>query len=276
MAPVNNPYQPYAVKLLKVTEESPTIKTFTTTMPSGFKFQAGQFVEVTVPGIGEAPFTPSSSPYEKDFLEVTVAGVGRVTESHHSLQPGVTLGLRGPFGKEYPIDKFQDKEILLVGGGVGLAPLRSLFLSLTQDLSRFRRVLFCCGSKTPQDYIYKDHIFDSWQKMDSKVCFRITVDKADEKWQGQVGVVTKTLDNLDVNIKNSVAIVCGPPIMMKFTTLKLLELGYQPPQIYLSMERMMVCGLGLCQHCGIGSHLVCKDGPVFTYEEIKEEPEIWA
>ncbi len=271
-----NPYQPYAVNLLKVTEESPTIKTFTTTMPSGFKFLAGQFVEVTVPGTGESPFTPSSSPYEKDFLEVTVARVGRVTENLHSLQPGVTLGLRGPFGKEYPIEKFRDKEILLVGGGVGLAPLRSLFLSLTQDLSRFRKVLFCCGSKTPQDYIYKDKIFDSWQKMDSKVCFRVTVDKADEKWKGQVGVVTKTLDNLDVNIKNSVAIVCGPPIMMKFTTLKLLELGYQPPQIYLSMERMMVCGLGHCQHCGIGHHLVCKDGPVFTYEEIKDEPEIWA
>ena len=119
-----NLYQPYAVKLLKVTEESPTIKTFTTTMPSGFKFLAGQFVEVTVPGIGEAPFTPSSSPYEKDFLEVTVAGVGKVTENLHSLQPGITLGLRGPFGKGYPLDKLKGKEVLIVGGGVGLAPLR--------------------------------------------------------------------------------------------------------------------------------------------------------
>ncbi len=270
-----NPYQPVPVTLTRVTEESPTIKTFTMNAPSGFRFLAGQFVEITVPGVGEAPFTPSSSPYEDRYLEVSVARVGRVTAKLHTLQPGAILGLRGPFGKSYPIEKFIGKEVLLVGGGVGLAPLRSLFLSLVHDVNRFKKIVFCCGARTPQDYLYKNSIFNQWCKIDPKVCFRITVDKGDESWKGQVGVVTKTLDNLDIDVKNSVAVVCGPPIMMKFTTFKLLEIGYLPTDIYLSMERMMVCGLGHCQHCGIGRFLVCKDGPVFTYQEIKDEPEIW-
>ncbi|MFH2069480.1 MAG: FAD/NAD(P)-binding protein [Candidatus Omnitrophota bacterium] len=272
-----NPYQPYAVELLKVTEESPLIRTFTMVAPPNFRFLAGQFVEISVPGKGEAPFTPSSSPYETNYLEVSVAKVGGVTETLHSLQPGAILGLRGPFGKDYPLEKFTGKDILLVGGGVGLAPLRSLFLSLVHELKRFNKIRFCCGSRTPQDFIYKEHIFDLWQKIDPKVSLRITVDRCeDDCWKGDVGVVTKTLDNLDLEIKNSVAVVCGPPIMMKFTTFKLLELGYRPENIYLSMERMMVCGLGHCQHCGIGKYLVCKDGPVFAYQDIKDEPEIWA
>lgn len=272
-----NPYHPRPVELIKVTEESPLIKTFTMTAPSDFRFLAGQFVEISVPGKGEAPFTPSSSPYETDCIEVSVAKVGGVTEMLHSLQPGATLGLRGPFGKDYPLEKFAGKDILLVGGGVGLAPLRSLFLSLIHDLTRFNKIRFCCGSKTPQDFIYKEHVFDHWHKIDPRVCLRLTVDRCDDNsWKGQTGVVTKTLDNLDLEIKNSVAVVCGPPIMMKFTTFKLLELGYQPENIYLSMERMMVCGMGHCQHCGIGKYLVCKDGPVFAYEQIKDEPEIWA
>ncbi len=272
----NNPYQPQPVKLLKVTRESPAIKTFTLTMPEGFSFQAGQFVEVTVPGLGEAPFTPSSSPHEKDFLEVSVANVGTVTEKMHAMEPGEMLGLRGPFGKNYPLDDYAGKDILIVGGGVGLAPLRSLFLALVHELDRFGKITFCCGCRSPEDYIYKNLLFDQWPKIDPKISFRITVDKADENWKGRTGVVTTTLDKLDVDLKNSVAVVCGPPIMMKFSTLKLLELGYPPERIYLSMERMMVCGQGHCQHCGIGKYLVCKDGPVFTFEQIQNEPEIWA
>jgi len=271
-----NPYQPHAVELLKVTEESPLIKTFRLSSPPNFYFLAGQFVEISVPEIGEAPFTPSSSPYEHNYLEVSVARVGLVTQKLHNLSAGAKLGLRGPFGRDYPIEKFVGKDILIVGGGVGLAPLRSLFLSLVHELHRFGKIIFCCGSKTPQDYIYKELILDQWQKIDPKIIFRITVDKPDDCWKGQCGVVTKTLDNLDIDVKNSVAVVCGPPVMMKFATFKLLEIGYQPPQIYLSMERMMVCGLGHCQHCGIGDHLVCKDGPVFTYEQLKDQPEVWA
>ena len=199
-----NPYQPYAVELLKVTDESPSIKTFTIAAPPNFRFLAGQFVEIAVPGKGEAPFTPSSSPYETNYLEVSVAKVGAVTEALHSLQTGAILGLRGPFGKDYPLKKFAGKDILLVGGGVGLAPLRSLFLSLVHELHNFNKIHFCCGSRTPQDFIYKEYIFDHWQKIDPKVCLRVTVDRCDDGcWKGPIGVVTKTLDNLDLEIKTA-------------------------------------------------------------------------
>ncbi len=276
MSKHKQPYQPQPLELLKVVEETPLIKTFTFTRPDDFSFEAGQFVEITVPGLGEAPFTPSSCPYEKECLEVSVARVGTVTEKMHALKPGDMLGLRGPFGQKYPLDYYAGKDILIVGGGVGLAPLRSLFLALVHDLDRFGKITFCTGCRSPEDYIYKELLFEKWPKIDPKISFRITVDKPSENWTGRTGVVTTTLEDLDMDIKKSVAVVCGPPIMMKFSTLKLLELGYPPERIYLSMERMMVCGLGHCQHCSIGPYLVCKDGPVFTYEQIKDEPEIWA
>ena len=150
-----NPYLPIQAELTDVIEESPTIKTFRLVPQKEFTFQAGQFVEVTVPGVGEAPFTPSSSPYEKEFLEITVMRVGRVTKALHELTPGAKLGLRGPFGQPYPLHEFKDKEILIVGGGVGLAPLRALFLTLMAEREKYKKVVFCCGAKTPQDYIYK-------------------------------------------------------------------------------------------------------------------------
>ena len=200
---------------------------------------------------------------------------GSVTARIHELKKGDVVGLRGPYGNEYPLSEFEDKEILLVGGGVGLAPLRALFLALVHDIDKYKRILFCCGSRTPEDIIYKDCVLDKWQKLNKKVDFRITVDKGDKKWKGDVGLVTTTLDNLDINIKNSVAIVCGPPIMMKFTTFKLIEIGYSEEQVYLSMEKNMSCGIGKCCHCRIGNFYACKDGPVFRYDTISGFHEIW-
>ncbi|HOL21230.1 MAG TPA: FAD/NAD(P)-binding protein [bacterium] len=275
---MENIYNPIRCEVREVITESPTIKTVVLTPEKEFSFLAGQFASLTVPGVGEAPFTPSSSPYDKEKLEFTVMKAGRVTEAIHNLKSGDIVGVRGPYGQPYPLDKYSGKEILLVGGGVGLAPIRALFLALMETISNYKRIVFCCGAKTPDDYIYKDLIFDKWQKLCEKnpLCFRITVDRKDEKWKYNEGVVTKTLDGLDINIKNSVAVVCGPPIMMKFTTLKLLEIGYAENQIYLSMERKMYCAIGQCRHCLIGDKFVCKDGPVFTYEQIKDKPNIWA
>ncbi len=272
-----NIYEPIKCEVLEVITESPTIKTVILKPEKEFSFLAGQFASLTVPGVGEAPFTPSSSPYEKKTLEFTVMKAGKVTAEIHNLKPGDTVGVRGPYGKPYPLDFYKGKEILLVGGGVGLAPLRALFFALMHTVKDYKRIVFCCGAKTPDDYIYKGKILDEWHSLCDKnpVCFRITVDRKDEKWKYGEGVVTKTLDGLDVNIKNSVAVVCGPPIMMKFTTLKLLEIGYTDPQIYLSMERKMYCGVGQCRHCLIGDLFVCKDGPVFTYDKLKDKPNIW-
>jgi len=276
---VRNPYQPIKAKIENVIPETPNIKTFVFKPEEPMHFKAGQFIQLTVPGVGEAPFTPSSSPYEKEKLEVTIMEAGTVTSALHSLVSGDVIGIRGPYGKEYSLFDFQDKEILIVGGGVGLAPLRSLFLALVHNVERYKKILFCCGAKTPADIVYKNAVLKDWQNLyPERIHFRITVDKGNEDWKGKVGLVTYTLDNLSEEIENiekSVAVVCGPPIMMKFVTLKLIDVGYKLANIFLSMEKNMSCGIGKCGHCQMGKFLVCRDGPVFTYEQIKDIPAIW-
>lgn len=272
---LTNPYQPIRAQVEKVIQETPNIRTFVLRPRTPVVFQTGQFIELTVPGFGEAPFTPSSSPEIEEQMDVTVMKAGKMTAALHGVQPGEWVGLRGPFGLGYPIGDFVGKEILIVGGGVGLAPLRSLFFALVHRLDMYERIVFCYGARTPSDIVYGKAILEEWPKLDSRIVFRMTVDKGDDSWKGNVGLVTTTLDNLDVSVANSVAVVCGPPIMMKFGTLKLLSLGYQPEQIYLSMEKNMSCGIGKCGHCQLGKYYVCRDGPVFSYDQIKDARETW-
>lgn len=276
---MENIYNPIKCEVVDVFEESQTIKTVRLKPLDNFSFQAGQFISFTVPGVGEAPFTPSSSPFEKNYIDVTIMKTGKVTAAIHNLKKGDTAGIRGPYGKPYPLEKFANKNILLVGGGVGLAPLRALFYALIEKLENYKSIVFCCGAKSPADFIFKKEVFETWLSetwlsSKKKISFRITVDKKDAQWKYSEGVVTKTLDGLPFSPEN--AVVCGPPVMMKFTTLKLLDVGYKPQEIYLSMERKMYCAIGQCRHCLIGDKFVCKDGPVFTYEEIKDQPKIWA
>ena len=272
---IDNPYLPIKAEVKSVSLETPTIKTFTLKPEKPMHFKAGQFIEMTIPGIGEAPFTPSSSPHEKSKMDISIMNVGRVTDKIHGLKKGDTVGLRGPYGNEYPLSDYEGKDVLLVGGGVGLAPLRALFLALIHDVKKYKSITFCCGAKTPGDIIYKESILDKWQKLDKKVNLRVTVDKKDKDWKGKEGLVTTTLDNLKIDLKNSVAVVCGPPIMMKFSTFKLIDIGYKEEQIYLSMEKNMSCGFGKCGHCRIGDFYACKDGPVFRYDKISNLHEIW-
>jgi len=269
-----NPYQPINGKIVDIIDESSTIKTFVVVPESDFNFQTGQFVELTLPGEGEAPFTPSSSPAETKKVEITIMEAGRVTALFHKCKKGQNVGIRGPFGNGYPIDGFVGKEVYIVGGGVGLAPIRSLFLTLVDRIKDFKSIICRFGARTPDDFIYKNTLFGAWQKING-VNMKLTVDKADGDWKDNVGVVTTILARDDVDVKNAVAVVCGPPIMMKFTTLKLLELGFSDKDIYLSMEKNMSCGIGKCGHCMLGKYYVCKDGPVFTYDQIKHYPDIW-
>jgi NAD(P)H-flavin reductase len=269
-----NLYQPIKSEIVDIIDESPTIKSFVVVPETEFKFATGQFVELTLPGEGEAPFTPSSSPAQTDKMEITIMNAGRVTDLLHHSSKGQMVGIRGPYGNGYPIGDYVGKEVYIVGGGVGLAPIRSLFLTLVDRIKDFKSVVCRFGARTPEDYIYKNSVFGSWQKIDG-VDMKLTVDKANGQWKDNVGVVTTILDPADVDLKNAVAIVCGPPIMMKFATLKLLEFGFKPKDVYLSMEKNMSCGVGKCGHCMIGKYYVCKDGPVFTYEQIKDYPNIW-
>jgi NAD(P)H-flavin reductase len=269
-----NPYQPINGEIVEIIDESPTIKSFVVVPQESFRFETGQFVELTLPGEGEAPFTPSSSPSETEKMEITIMKTGRVTARLHDCQKGQKVGIRGPFGNGYPIGDFAGKEVYIVGGGVGLAPIRSLFLTLVERIKEFKSVVCRFGAKTPDDFIYKDTLFGPWQKI-SGVDMKLTVDEGNGEWKSHVGVVTTILNSGDVDIKNAVAVVCGPPIMMKFVTLKLLEFGFPPESIYLSMEKNMSCGIGKCGHCMIGKYYVCKDGPVFTYDQVQKYTEIW-
>jgi NAD(P)H-flavin reductase len=273
MQGIRNIYTPIMARLTEVIEESPSIKTFVLVPEDKFSFKTGQFIELSVDGVGEAPFTPSSSPLVTEKLEVTVMKTGYVTEYMHMLKPGVFMGIRGPYGRGYPVETFFGKEVLILGGGCGLAPIRSLLYALESIKDNLVKIILCYGSKTPADCIYKP-LFDRLNNIDKFEAYR-TVDKADEDWNGSVGVATNLLNKIKINIANSIAVVCGPPVMMKFGTIRLLEMGYRDDQIYLSMEKNMSCGLGKCGHCMMGEFFVCRDGPVFPYNEIKHNPEIW-
>jgi len=269
-----NLYQPINSEIVDIIDESPTIKTFVVVPEEEVKFKTGQFVELTLPGEGEAPFTPSSSPADTEKMDITIMKAGRVTGLLHECKKGKKVGIRGPYGNGYPIDDFVGKEVYIVGGGVGLAPIRSLFLTLVDRIKDFKSVVCRYGAKTPNDFIYKKALFGPWQKING-VNMKLTVDEANGQWNGNIGVVTNILKGDDVDVENAVAVVCGPPIMMKFTTLKLLEFGFGAGKIYLSMEKNMSCGVGKCGHCMLGKYYVCKDGPVFTYDQIKKYPNIW-
>ncbi|MCK5380928.1 MAG: oxidoreductase, partial [Candidatus Latescibacteria bacterium] len=204
------PYMPVPAKIEAIVEETPNIKTFTVRPEQPIPFQAGQFMELTVPGLGEAPFTPSSSPAVSDHMEITIMRVGKVTERLHSLSPGAEVGIRGPLGQPYPLEDFHGREVLIVGGGVGLAPLRALLFALFEEMDRYKKIIVRYGARTPSDLVYRDALSEAWGKGDA-LDLRVTVDKGDETWTGHEGVVTTILEEakLTSDVKNGVAVVCG-------------------------------------------------------------------
>ncbi len=270
---MKNPYLPIEAVIEDVRAETGTIKTFRIRPKEQLTFETGQFVELTIPGEGEAPFTPSSDPAIRERMEITIMKAGRITTMLHEIKPGSTIGVRGPFGKGYPIAEFKGGEILIVGGGVGLAPLRSLIFRLFSSINDYKKLVIRYGARSPADIVYKESI-PQWSKKE-RVDFVTSVDMGDETWKGNVGLVTTILKDLPLNCQEAKAIVCGPPIMMKFTTFKLIDEGFKPQNIYLSMEKNMSCGLGKCGHCRLGRFYVCKDGPVMTFDKVKDMPDIW-
>ena len=231
-------------------------------------------MDITVPGVGEAPFTPSSNHNVKGSLDFTIMSAGRITKLLHRMKEGDIVGLRGPYGTAYPLDDFKSREIFIVGGGVGLAPLRALLYALFNEVNDYKRIILKYGARSPRDIVYKGEI-ESWTKKARHVEVEISTDTGDETWKGNVGLVTTILKSTKMDMESAVSIVCGPPIMMKFVTFKLLDLGFKDKNIYLSMEKNMSCGIGKCGHCRIGPYYACKDGPVFTYDKLKNLPNMW-
>jgi len=269
-------YMPVPATIERVEEETPSIKTFTVRPRQPVAFAAGQFVELTVPGVGEAPFTPSSSPRISERMDITIMQVGRVTERLHALSAGSEVGIRGPLGRAYPIERFRGREILIAGGGCGVGPLRALLLALLEDVEAYGRIIVRYGARSPDNLVFRDAASTRWGRGDA-LDVLLTVDVGDPRWDGHVGVLPTILteEYLDCDAARGVAVLCGPPVMMRFTVLKLLERGYLPHNIYLSLERNMSCGVGKCGHCRLGRYYVCKDGPVFSFDQIQENPRLW-
>jgi len=236
-----------------------------------FQYQPGQFIELYLPGYGESPISITSSPTEKGYLELCVRRVGWVTTALHQLNENDVVGIRGPFGNGFPVDRMTNKNLVFVAGGLGLAPLRSLIKTAFAQRQNFGRITILYGARTPNDLLFQDELTE-WKDVDNSEVL-LTVDVGSGDWRGNVGVVTTLFGKVTISPMNAIAIVCGPPIMFRFVIRELLKIGFPEKAIMLTLERHMKCGIGKCGHCNIGPKYVCLDGPVFTYQEIEELPE---
>jgi sulfhydrogenase subunit gamma (sulfur reductase) len=229
----------------------------------------GQFVEVSIPGIGEAPISISSSPTRKGHFEMVIRKVGNVSNALHELVAGDKIFVRGPFGTSFPVDDvMKGKDVIFICGGIGLVPVRSAIQYVLDNRDDYGRVIILFGAKTPRDRLFVNEI-DEWRH-DKNVTLLQTVDRRDENWYGAEGVITTLMPLVKIDKDNTVAVICGPPIMYKFVIIMLLEAGLKEDQIYLSLERRMKCGVGKCGHCQINNIYVCQDGPVFKFSDITD------
>ena len=232
----------------------------------------GQFVEVSLPGVGEAPISVSSSPDKKDGFELVVRNVGRLTDVMHNLPDNSEIGIRGPFGNGFPVeDTMKGRDVVFICGGIGLVPVRSAIHYVLNRPDDYGDVSILYGAKTPPERLFTDEL-EAWNNRDD-IVFDETVDKADSSWRGNVGVITTLIPQLDMNPENTVVIVCGPPVMYKFVLIELFEKGIPNENIYVSLERRMKCGVGKCGHCQINGYYTCLDGPVFQYSDISDVQE---
>jgi NAD(P)H-flavin reductase len=231
-----------------------------------FGFRPGQFNMLYVFGKGEVPISISGDPGRSDRLVHTTRVVGAVTAGMGALKKGDVLGVRGPFGTAWPVDEAAGSDVIFIAGGIGLAPLRPAILHVLANRSRYGRVILLYGARTPDDVLYRRDLGKWRAALDMDVC--VTVDRASRDWHGDVGVVTTLVPRFPFDRDNCVAMLCGPEIMMRFAVIELLKRGIPASNVHLSMERNMKCAVGFCGHCQIGPHFVCKDGPVFRYDEL--------
>lgn len=228
-----------------------------------FTFLPGQFVMLEVPGYGEVPISISSSPSNKGLIELCIRKAGTVTGVLHKAKRDALVGIRGPFGTHFPLEKMKGHDILLIAGGLGLAPLRAPIFAVTENRPDYRKVDIMYGTKDPSQLLF-DYQYEQWRRIDG-VDLNIIVEKADDKWTGDVGLITKLFDKIEIVPHETYAIVCGPPVMFKFVCAYLNKIGVPMDRMFVSLERRMHCGMGKCCRCNIGSTYTCIDGPVFDY-----------
>ena len=267
---LKNDYQPQKAKIVSCIDLTAKEKLFRLELSSGksLNHTPGQFVEIGITGIGEAPISVCSSPTEGDFFELCIRDVGNVTHALHTMKAGSEVFLRGPFRKGFPIDLLKKKDLILIGGGLGVVPLRSLVNYIKDKRGEFKRVIYLYGTKTTSSMLFIDEIEEAQKKFGFE-CL-ITVDRAVKSWGGRIGLVTTLISNIKIPLSSCNAVIVGPPIMYKFVLKELLAYGMSKEDIYLSLERNMKCGIGRCGRCQIGPLYTCKDGPVFNYAEIEK------
>lgn len=265
-----NPFRPWAARITSITRLTDKEKLFEfrlidEVVRDAFDFEAGQFMELSIFGVGEAPISISSAPSKQGFIELCVRNSGTVTGALHKKQCGDIVGLRGPFGNGFPFEEMKGHDVLLVAGGLGIAPLKSLINHIHDERHEFGKVTILLGARNPGEILFHEE-FKMWKHRED-FDLVMTVDQPDDTWDGDVGLVTKLFDKIELDPENTYGAICGPPVMYRYVIEEMRKKNLDVDRIFVSFERRMKCGIGMCGHCGVGHQYTCIDGPVFSYWE---------
>jgi NAD(P)H-flavin reductase len=258
-----------------IRQETPDVKTFRVVAPEGgklFEHKPGQCAMLSIPGVSEAMISITSSPTNKEYMEFSVKKCGCLTEVLHAMEPGDYMTVRGPYGNNFPVDdELKGQGLVFIAGGIGLAPLRSVINYVRDNRENYGDVDIIYGSRSKEDLVYYDEIVSEWMNTPG-FNVHLTIDREQENWDGHVGFVPNFVTEVNPDIRKKI-LICGPPIMIKFTLDALAKLGFDKSQIYTTMELRMKCGIGKCGRCNIGNKYVCKDGPVFRFDQLEQLPD---
>lgn len=274
----NNPLIPHTATITSVADETGDVKTFQMVFDDpavmeNFRQKPGQVAQISVFGMGESTISITSSPTRKGLLEFSIRRVGRLTNELHKLEPGCKVAIRGPYGNNFPCEEMKGHDLLFVGGGIALAPLRSLidFVLAEENRNDYGKVEIIYGARSMNDLCFKSDLAERWPNIKDTTVYT-TIDREEPDWQGHVGFVPAYLEEIAPKADNKFAITCGPPIMIKFVLMALEKLGFPDDRVITTLEMKMKCGIGKCGRCNIGSKFVCLDGPVFSLSQLKELP----
>ena len=266
---LENLYEPVMAEITQVKRLTAMENFYRIELPDGAELGhvPGQFVELSIFGVGEAPFSVSSSPTSRGGFDLGIRRAGMLTDVLARMEAGQKVGIRGPFGHGIDVAKFEGKDVLIVAGGIGLVPMRSMINYVIDNRKDFGRLVICYGAKSDDELLFTDEIAQ-WEE-DPTIDFHVTVDRGSVEWTGNTGVITTLIPGLALDLPNTVACVCGPPVMYRFVLMALKSRGLPEQNIYMSLERRMKCGVGKCGHCQINHSYVCQDGPVYHYPDIR-------
>lgn len=273
----DNIYKPYLMEIDQIVEETSDVRSFRLKFKNSeeaekFSFKAGQFGEYSVFGEGESTFCIASPPTRKDYIECTFRKAGRVTNALANLEVGDTVGFRGPYGNTFPIEEWEGKNLLYIAGGIALPPMRCVIWNTIDLRNKYKDITIIYGARSVADLVYK-HELKEWEEMpDVKLITTVDPGGQTPDWNGEIGFVPMVLEKIAPSSINTIAILCGPPVMIKFSMPVLKKLGFQDKDIFTTLENRMKCGFGKCGRCNVGEVYVCKDGPVFSYQQLKLLP----